>query len=147
MQAMELEQTTQPFVPVDDKRPKLEEPPPVRLVAVDDCVLTAAAGLEPELNEFYVGLLGFEREAGGPPIVYHAENQSLRIGIVETPDPRENLRSLGICVPSLAELVRRLNEEEIEFVRQRGLMPGNERILLADPAGHPLEITEYRLII
>lgn len=144
---MELEQTTQPFVPVNDKRPKLEEPPPVRLVAVDDCILSAPAGLERELDEFYVGLLGFQRDDAQLPIVYHAENQSLRIEIVEKPDPRENLRSLGICVLSLAELVRRLNEEEIEFVRQRGLMPGNESLLLTDPAGHPLEITEFRLII
>jgi hypothetical protein len=144
---MELEQTTRPFVPVDDKRPKMEPPPPVRLVAVEDCVLTAPAGLERELDEFYIGLLGFQRDDPGLPIVYRAENQSLRIEIVETPQPRQNMRSLGICVPSLWELARRFNEVEIEFARLRGLTPGTESLLLADPAENPVEITELRLVI
>ena len=46
----------------EDRRPKIEEPPPVRLISIDDCVLWAAAGLERQLDEFYVGLLKFERE-------------------------------------------------------------------------------------
>jgi hypothetical protein len=144
---MKLENASTRFEPVEDKRPKMVEPPPVRLVAVEDCLLLAAAGLERELDSFYVGLLGFERVEGVDGIVYRAENFYLRIGIVERVLDRENLRPLGIAVPSLTELRRRLLESEMEFVWQRGLTPGMESLLLSDPAGNPLEITEYHIAI
>jgi hypothetical protein len=143
---MELERCSIPFDLAEDKRPKMEEPPPVRLVAVDDCVLLAPAGLERDLDGFYVGLLKFERlEEEG--IVYRAENFSLRFSVIERFPEREDLRPLGIAVPSLVELRRQLEELEIEFMRQRGITPGLESILLRDPAGNSLEITEFHIAI
>src|SRR3954454_9604123 len=49
-------------LPELDRRRRMPEPLPVRLVAVADVRLPATAGLERELDAFYVDLLGFERE-------------------------------------------------------------------------------------
>jgi hypothetical protein len=54
---------------------------------------------------------------------------------------------MGILVPSLPALVQRLDEAKIEFVRQRGLEVGSESILLCDPIGNLLEISESRIVI
>jgi extradiol dioxygenase family protein len=50
-------------------------------------------------------------------------------------------------VDSLNDLARRLTEAEIEFQRQRGLIPGQDSLLLSDPAGNPVSIGEYRVAI
>ena len=50
------------FRPVHDRRPLIPEPPPVKLVTVEDARLPASAGLERELNAFYIDLLKFERD-------------------------------------------------------------------------------------
>ena len=49
------------FRPAVDRRPRMPEPLPVKLVAVADVRLLSAAGLERRLDAFYVGLFGFER--------------------------------------------------------------------------------------
>jgi hypothetical protein len=49
-------------LPELDRRRRMPEPLPVRLVSVADVRLPATAGLERQLDAFYVGLLGFERE-------------------------------------------------------------------------------------
>jgi hypothetical protein len=144
---IEVDPATTSFEHVEDKRPRVPEPPPVRLVAVEDCNLLAVAGIETDLDAFYVGLLGFEREAADGLIVYRAENFRLRFAIVECPESREDYRPLGIATPSLAELAQRFTDAEIEFVRQRGLTPGVEFLLLSDPAGNPLEISEFGIAI
>jgi extradiol dioxygenase family protein len=147
MEPIQLEAPSTPLAPSEDRRPKMEAPPPVRLIAVEDCTLCTVAGLERDLDEFYVGLLGFEREAEESEIVYRAENFRLRMTVFERPEPREDFRPLAVAVPSLTELMRRLDEAEIEFVRQRGLTPGIETLSVIDPAGNILEISEYRLAI
>jgi hypothetical protein len=53
---------------------------------------------------------------------------------------------LGVEIPSLAEAERKLIEGRIEYIRQKGLVPGHDNILLQDPAGNWLELTEARLI-
>ncbi|MGA3065841.1 MAG: hypothetical protein ABSF29_03230 [Tepidisphaeraceae bacterium] len=140
---MELELSTGTFTPRRDRRPRLEEPPPVRLVAIEDCRLPASAGLEQELDRFYAGLLRFQRLDDSDQLAYKAENQDLRFQIVEGPVTPREMRTLGIAVPSLAELTQRLNDAEIEFVRLQGLMPGTQSLMVYDPAGNPLEITEF----
>ena len=64
MDALELENSSTSLEPQEDKRPRIEQPLPVRLVAVEDCVLPAVAGLERDLDSFYVSLLGFARCGG-----------------------------------------------------------------------------------
>jgi hypothetical protein len=147
MEPVELENSPQPLEAVDDRRPKIEEPPPVRLVSVEDCKFLAPAGMEVKLDEFYVGLLGFERDESVEEIVYRAENFRLRMNVVEIMPPREDFRALGIAVPSLAEVRVKFDEHEIAYERLRGLNVGTEIILLADPAGNMLEINEYRVAI
>jgi hypothetical protein len=59
---------------------------------------------------------------------------------------RESIRAQGIEVTSLAEAEEKLIEEEIEYIRQRGLTPGQQSLLLLDPAGNWVEIFENRPI-
>jgi hypothetical protein len=143
---MELESLENPVELIADKRPKVPEPPPVRLIAVDDCALTAPAGLEPALDDFYVGLLKFQRDPDARLMTYRAENFDLNFTVTEKRESRSDVRPLGIAVESLADLMLRLNDRQIEFVRQRGITPGMELILLLDPAGNCLEISEYRTV-
>src|SRR3989442_13852823 len=72
------------FKPTVDRRPRVPEPLPVKLVAVADARLPAAAGLEQKLDAFYVRLLGFERRHDEPDrprgeaaISYPADNFTL----------------------------------------------------------------------
>ena len=129
-----------------DNRPLMPEPLPVRLVAVNDCRLPAPAGRKRELDAFYVGLLGFERDTSDPGVAYHAENFRLVVDVHEPPVARDDLRPLGIEVRSLAEAEQKLIAAEIEYARQRGITPGQESLLLMDPAGNWIELGEPRLI-
>src|SRR5438309_105753 len=132
---MELEPSTD-FKPTIDRRPHLPPPPPVSLVVVEDARLPAMAGLERQLDDFYVNLLEFERDEKSEPLVYKAENFRLSFDLVEGPVPRDDMRMLGVIVRSLADAMRKLTEAEIEFQRERGLIAGEERLLLLDPAGN-----------
>lgn len=144
---MELDEASEKFNAPPDRRPRLAEPPPVQLVAVADVELPGVAGRELAMDAFYVALLGFERDAAaGHDLVYRAENFRLRFRILERPEPRDDLRPVGVTVPSLPAIVERLTEREIEFLRQRGFGPGEESLLLRDPAGNWVEISESRPI-
>ncbi len=149
MEPLELEPSSG-FDAVEDRRRRMEEPLPVKLIAVDDVRLVTPGGIEKELDEFYVRLWQFERDtaAGGSgTVVYRAENFRLRFQIVEDSQiERDTLRPQGIEVMSLAEAEHKLIEEEIEYIRQRGLTPGYESLLLLDPAGNWIELIEYRPI-
>lgn len=140
----------------DDLRPRLVEPPPVRLVAVADVTLAATSGVEVALDDFYAGLLEFEREeepAGderghgasrGP--VYVAENHRILFVMHERPAERATLRPLGIEVRSLAVAEAKLVEREMRYLRQGSLTPGMESLLLRDPAGNWVELVEARAV-
>jgi hypothetical protein len=126
----------------------MDEPPPVRLVAVEDVRLPAPPGIDAELDAFYVGLWLFVRDIDEAGIVYIAENVRLRIEIVtdQKPIERETLRPQGLEIPSLAEAELKLVEAEHEYIRQRGLTPGQESLLLQDPAGNWIELFEVRRV-
>ena len=152
VEQIELVEASASFFAEADRRPKIEEPPAVRLIAIDDCMIWAPAGLERQLDEFYQELLGFERvESDGDEdfqeIVYRAENFRLRIAVVERPTEREDFRTVMLAVPSINELARRLIEAEVEYVREKGLTPGADLLLLSDPAGNPVSVGELRLAI
>jgi hypothetical protein len=142
---MELEESSIEFKPVHDNRPHMPEPPPVRLVAVEDVHVPAASGVERELDAFYVDLLRFEREGNDEgAIVYKAENQRLCFDVLEPPIERDTMRPTGIEILNLVELQRILAEREAEFIFQKGLVPGQENILLQDPAGNWVQISQFR---
>lgn len=125
-----------------DPRPRLFEPPPVRLVTVADARLPAGAGREIELDAFYIAVLEFERDTAWEHPVYRAENFRLFFDIHEPPVERDDLRALGIEVPSLRTVEAKLIEREIEFEKQKSVMPGTQSFLLLDPAGNWIELTE-----
>ncbi|HEY2587829.1 MAG TPA: hypothetical protein VGI81_18940 [Tepidisphaeraceae bacterium] len=141
---MELDPVDKPFVPATDRRPRMPEPPPVRLLTVDDAHLPAPAGIEVDLDGFYVGLFGFERDEKSEFPVYRAENFRLIFDILEPPIARDDFRPLRIEVPSLEAAEQKLIEAEIEYTRQRALLPGRESLALLDPAGNWVEINEGR---
>lgn len=127
-----------------DRRPRMDEPLPVKLVAVEDVRLPARAGVEVQLDAFYVALLGFERLPPERELNYRAENVALSFEPSERPVAHENLRPQGIEVVSLAEAELKLVEGEYEYVRQRGVLPGSEAIVMRDPAGNWIELVELR---
>lgn len=143
---MELDPVTTTFVPAADRRPHMPEPPPVRLLTVDDARLPAPAGIEVELDKFYVDLFAFEREAGAEFPVYRAENFRLIFDVLEPPVERDDFRPLRIEVASLQAAEQRLVDRELAYTRQRGLLPGQESLALLDPAGNWVEVNEGRQI-
>jgi hypothetical protein len=133
-----------------DPRPRLPEPLPVQLVAVENVRMLAPRGADEKLDAFYVGLLGFDRyagaDAGEGELVFRADNFLLRFQFVDPPVVHDTLRPQGIEVNDLLALEKRLVEAELEFTRERGITPGRETLLLVDPAGNWVEIGEIRLI-
>ena len=133
-----------------DPRPRLPDPLPVRLVAVEHVRMLAPRGVEERLDAFYVGFLGFERYCGEEvkdgELGFRADNFLLRFRFVDPPVVHESLRPQGIEVMDLAELEKRFIEAELEYTRERGTTPGRETLLLLDPAGNWVEIAEIRLI-
>lgn len=144
---MELEPSRITLKPPTDDRPTMPVPPPVRLVAVEDVHVPAAAGCERELDDFYVTLLRFDREgADHGEITYKAENARLRFDVLEPPITREDFRPIGIDVRSLQTIEKQLIDLEMDYEWQRGISPGHQTILLQDPAGNWVQIGETRIV-
>jgi hypothetical protein len=141
---MELDHPSTTFKPAADRRPRMPEPPPVRLSTIDDAHLLAPAGVERQLDAFYRDILRFEREQDVNFPIYRSENFRVIFDVVEPPITRNDLRPLAIEVPSLAHAEQQLIEEEIEYIRQRGLLPGQDALILLNPAGNWIEIVEVR---
>lgn len=78
--------------------------------------------------------------------VYRAERHRLCVEVHEPPVARDDLRATAIEVPSLPVLTAELDAHEIEYVRQRGLTPGEESVTFQDPAGNWLEVSGMRPI-
>jgi hypothetical protein len=127
-----------------DRRPRIPEPLPVRLVAVEDVRLPAPRGIDDQLDALYVAILQFERVPRG--LSYRSDNFILRFVLADPPLVHSSLRPQGIEVLSLADVEHKLIDAEIEYVRQRGVTPGQQTLLLLDPAGNWIEIGEIRLI-
>lgn len=129
-----------------DIRPRMPEPVPVKVVAVEDVVLPAICGLECEMDAFYVKLLEFAREDGENGPVYRADNFRVCFRLCEGLIARQEYRALGVEVQSILELERKLIERELEYTRQRGLTPGSECLVMMDPSGNWVEAMERREI-
>jgi hypothetical protein len=143
---MELEPETG-IRPEPDRRPRMDEPLPVRLIAVEDVTLRFSAGLEADLDAFYVGLLQFEKGCDPAQLAYRADNFCLRFLVEEGPIQRLDYRPVQIEVQSLAEAEQKLVDAELEYTRQRGIEIGTETLLLLDPAGNWIELLESRQIM
>lgn len=136
------------YEPQPDRRPRMPEPLPVRLIAVDDVTLMTLPREVVALDAFYVGLFGFEKvdqESGDNAVSYRAENFTLRFEFGEPPVlPRESMRLQGIKIPSLVEAEMKLITAECEYQRHRGIQAGSESLVLRDPAGNWIELVESR---
>ena len=143
---IELDNPSAPFQTAADTRPRMPEPLPVKLVTIDDAHLPAAAGREVELDAFYILMLGFERIDLPETLAYRAENFNLYFDVLEPPLNRDTMRPLGIEVLSLADAQGKLLDNQIEHIRQQGLLPGHDTILLQDPAGNWLALSETRTV-
>jgi len=126
-----------------DRRPTLPEPPPVRVEAVRDVRLPCVAGLEVRLDAFYGGLLRMVREPTEFP-AYQAENVAVRFEVVEVPPERDGTRPTMVRVQFFNELVERLQADKVEFELVRGLVAGDEGVLLRDPAGNWVAVASWR---
>src|SRR6476659_6918275 len=102
----QLEPSANIALPKKDKRPLIPEPLPVKLVAIEDVRLPAPAGREVELDAFYIGMWGFERDEKESDLVYRAENFRLRFDVLEPPISRDELRPVQIEVQSLRDAER-----------------------------------------
>src|SRR5262245_19769881 len=71
---LELEPGNPEYQPVIDRRPRVPEPLPVRLVAIGPVRLPAPMGVAAELDAFYAGMLGLERIPREIELIYRAEN-------------------------------------------------------------------------
>ena len=143
----ELEPGIEDFKPVLDNRVRMPEPLPVRLVSVEDICLPSPIGIEEKLDAFYVELLQFERlRDPSEPLAYRADNFILRFDAADRAVVHESLRPTQIEVPSLEDAEKKLIEMELAYTRQRGVTPGEESLLLIDPAGNWIELQEYRVI-
>ena len=132
--------------PVPDRRPRMDEPLPVRLIAIADVTLPVIAGMEVDLDRFYVGLLEFARDPDKRQLIYHADNFALRFLVQELLPQRGEYRPVQIEVQSLIVAEQKLLDAKIEYVRQRTLTPGQESLVLLDPAGNWVELVEYRQV-
>jgi hypothetical protein len=144
---VELEPSSIAFRPAIDRRPHMPDPPPVWLLAVEDVHVRVPAepGLAVRLDGFYVDLLRFERDGTREAdIIYRAENGRLYFDVVGAGYQREDFRPIAIDVPSLAILQQQLIEREIDHEWQRGLSAARDTLLLQDPAGNWVALTERR---
>lgn len=141
---MELEDPSIDFKLEADKRPTMPQPPPVRLVAIEDLQMSCAAGLEVALDDFYVNVLHFDRESAPQgQIVYKAENFRLLFTVMEPPILRDDLRPIGIEVESLTTVRQALQDREIDYKYDRALFTGQDLYLLQDPAGNWVQISQF----
>lgn len=142
---IELEPSTDTPLHHDLRRPMFE-PPPVRVIAIEDVHLPAAVGREEEMAAFYVGVLQFRPAmADRGAIAFEAENVRIVFDLAEPPLDRDNLAPTMIEVPSLRNLRETLLEHEIAYQMMQGLMPATEHVLVRDPAGNGLAIGGWRL--
>lgn len=143
---MELEKPTSSVLP-PDTHPFMPERPPVRLLAIADVKLAVVAGVEKQLDEFYVGLLKFargEHEEGW--VIYEAERWRLVFEVVETPPARDDYRPTMVQIPHFDEFVQALIDRHIEYEFQKGTTPGLEGVFLRDPAGLWISVAPIRAI-
>lgn len=123
----------------------MSEPPPVRLVAVEDVRVDAPVDSQAALNEFYGDMLKFNREyADGDVVVFGAENFRLLIRLVDPPVLRDDLRPILIEIPDLLAMENALVARKIDYQRIRRLTLAHASLVLMDPARNFVELLEYR---
>ena len=131
--------------PPRDPRPHMPEPPPVRLTAIEDVLAIVPEFIERELDDFYVAMLQFERDRNsGNRLLYRAENFRLILEIHAPPIARADMRPIAVEVLSLNDAEAKVIGRELEYQRIRGLTASSDALMLQDPAGNWVSISERR---
>lgn len=116
------------------------------LVRLHHVQLAAPRGSEPELREFYEGVLGMEEVTKPPGLAgrggawFRGGGIELHLGIEDDFRPARKAHP-GILVHDLDGWVDRLRAAGLELTPD-DLLPGYRRCYLADPVGNRLELLE-----
>jgi hypothetical protein len=140
---MELEPSNAALPPVSDSRKRMDEPLPVSLEAVADIHLPIPSASPESLDSLYVDILEFQKAADRPVLTYHADNFDLVFDLPR-PEGQKDYRPVKIIVHSLVATEHKLVEAEIEYERQKSIMPGHEALVFTDPDGNYVETREHR---
>jgi len=144
---MRVEDTAQPLKPVTDFRPRMPEPPVVRLISIDDVSIHATPATSALLDAFYIELLAFERDDDpAHAIAYRAEKNRLIVEVFDVVPPRDDFRPVQLATPLFDAFVRRITELEMPFEWQKGVAPGLETAFLQDPAGNWISVEPIRAV-
>jgi hypothetical protein len=144
--AIELEQSQFEFKPGRDQRQRMEEPLPVELEAVADVHLPSPRVPTVKLDVLYVTILEFAAIHDDHYPAYQADNFRLVFNLPRRELIQEDFRTTKIIVQSLAALQTKLLAAELEYERQKSVMPGQEVIVMQDADGNWLDIRERREI-
>ena len=113
---------------------------------IDHVQLAMPRGREDEARAFYSGLLGIP-EAPKPPALaarggvwFERDGLKVHLGVDAEFRPARKAHP-AFLVRGLRELAGRLRTAGVEVVDD-GLMPGYERVYVADPFGNRLELME-----
>ena len=106
-------------------------------------ILTAAMANRGVIPESVLGFAAAEPGVGGR-IAYVIYD---RVKDITRGTHVDDMRMMGIIVRSLEDAQRKLRDARIEFTFEHGLTAGEERLLLLDPAGNWIRITQSTQIM
>jgi hypothetical protein len=108
-------------------------------------VVEAPVGLDQALGDFYAAMLQFERDPGERDrLAFRAENFRLVFEVRQRPIERLDMRPIGVEVVSLTATEMKIISRQLEYQRSKGLTSGSDQLMLQDPAGNWVSITERR---
>jgi hypothetical protein len=139
-------QPIRPLIPVI-----LEQPLPVRLVAIEDVHVPCPAGVDHLLDAFYVDLLNMVRlndiddidENGVTVIRFRADNHVLHLHVEDRPVEHDALRPLIVELDDRASLMKKLIANHIHYEWVKGIAAGDDHVLLIDPAGNYVGVIHH----
>jgi catechol 2,3-dioxygenase-like lactoylglutathione lyase family enzyme len=118
----------------------------VTIVGIDHVQLAMPEGGEERARSFYAGLLGIPEVAKPPELAkrggawFEGGGVRVHLGVEKDFRPAKKAHP-AFLVRGLAEMARRLRAAGCEVVDD-GLLPGYERVYVADPFGNRLELVE-----
>lgn len=113
-----------------------------RIVAVEPVRMEAPAELVDELRDFYLDVAMLEELPvvdQEPGLRFGSEQTELRIRFCSTPTIDSVALRTTIGIPSIEDLVEKLEDREIAFQRLTGLVYTDRRVQTCDPAGNRID--------
>jgi N-acetyltransferase len=127
---------------------RIVRPLPARIVSIEHVQLAMPRGEEDKARGFYSGLLGLPEVAKPAELAKRGgvwfERGAVKVHLgVEAEFRAARKAHPAFLVHDLEGLVQRLREAGVEVVDD-GLLPGYERVYVADPFGNRLELMERK---